>query len=118
MAGVPVTHRDFSASFAVVTGHRKDKQDHLTINWGALAHSVDTLLFYMGISELETIVSKLIQYGKHKQTPVLVIQWGTYSRQKTVEGTLATIGHLILEEKVTNPAIIVIGEIVYEFVLF
>ena len=51
---------------------------------------------------------------KHKQTPVLVIQWGTYSRQKTVEGTLATIGHLILEEKVTNPAIIVIGEIVKE----
>ncbi|WP_413378839.1 uroporphyrinogen-III C-methyltransferase [Alkalihalobacillus sp. 1P02AB] len=111
-AGVPVTHRDYSTSFAVVTGHCHNQLGKPKVNWQALAQSVDTILFYMGISEIETITTELIDKGKSAQTPVLVIQWGTYSRQKTVEGTLSNIHRKVKSAKVKNPAMIVVGDIV------
>ncbi|GGE71163.1 uroporphyrinogen-III C-methyltransferase [Priestia taiwanensis] len=110
-AGIPVTHRDLSASFAVVTGHRrKGKED--TTNWEALASGVDTLAIYMGVSNLPYIVDQLTKYGKHPQTPVALIQWGTLDDQRTVTGTLATIVQVVAENEVTNPSMIVVGEVV------
>lgn len=111
-AGIPVTHRDFATSFAVVTGHDKSKSGEPAINWQSLATGVDTIAFYMGVGNLDYITNQLLLYGKQATTPVILIQWGTYSSQKTLEGTLATISKLAKEKNFQNPAITLVGPIV------
>ncbi|GKU82298.1 uroporphyrinogen-III C-methyltransferase [Niallia sp. NCCP-28] len=111
-AGIPVTHRDYAGSFAIVTAHDKTPNGKPDIDWQGLVNSVQTMVFYMGVKNLQYICDNLISHGKSQDTPVILIQWGTYGRQKSVEGTLATIGELAEDAKITNPAITLVGEVV------
>ena len=110
-AGIPVTHRFLSRSFAFITGHQAGDlaAEH---QWSHLAKGVDTLCVYMGVSHLSTIINQLIQNGKSPQTPIALIQWGTLSDQRTVVGTLETIEERVKAAGVSNPSMIVIGEVV------
>ncbi|EMA6342049.1 uroporphyrinogen-III C-methyltransferase [Bacillus cytotoxicus] len=110
-AGIPVTHREVSASFAVVTGHRKEGAAE-EIKWENLAEGVDTLAVYMGVSNLPYICEQLLKYGKEAETPAAIIEWGTTSSQRTVVGTLGTIVSIAESENIQNPSMIVIGEVV------
>ncbi|KEK23688.1 uroporphyrinogen-III C-methyltransferase [Bacillus gaemokensis] len=110
-AGIPVTHRDASASFAVVTGHRKEGTEE-EVKWENLAKGVDTLAVYMGVSNLPYICEQLLKYGKKEDTPAAIIEWGTTSLQRTVTGTLGTIVAIAKNEQIQNPSMIVIGEVV------
>ncbi|KHF41781.1 uroporphyrinogen-III C-methyltransferase [Halalkalibacter okhensis] len=110
-AGVPVTHRDHGASFAVVTGHDKSPAGQPIIDWKGLATGVDTIAFYMGVKNLPYICEQLIEHGRSPKTPVLLVQWGTVGRQKTLTGDLATIAELVQKESFSNPAITLVGEV-------
>jgi uroporphyrin-III C-methyltransferase len=110
-AGIPITHRELGSSFAVVTGH-KQKGKPAEINWKGLAAAVDTLAIYMGVSNLSYICQELVNNGKDPDTPVGIIQQGTTKEQRTVLGTLNTIVDIVEKEGVTNPAMIIIGEVV------
>lgn len=111
-AGIPVTHRDYSASFAVITGHRKTNSEADEKQWKALAQGIDTLSIYMGIKNIHKIKETLIKYGKDPLTPTAVIHWGTTNDQRTVTGTLVDIDHVVEEHQIKNPSIVVIGEVV------
>lgn len=111
-AGIPVTHREFGETFAVVTAHDKSKEGKPSLDWQGLASGIDTIAFYMGIANLSYICKNLIQFGKPATTPVILIQWGTFGRQKTLEGTLETIAEKADEVKFTNPAITLVGNII------
>ncbi|AGK52174.1 uroporphyrinogen-III C-methyltransferase [Bacillus sp. 1NLA3E] len=111
-AGIPVTHRDFASTFAMVTGHGRAEKNEDHINWSALASGIDTIAFYMGIGNLSNICENLIAHGKSAATPVAVIQWGTTKKQKTVTGNLATIEDVVANAQITHPAIILVGEVV------
>lgn len=110
-AGIPVTHRELSSSFAIITGHMKEGKDD-SINWKGLAESVETLAIYMGVSNLPYITKKLLTYKKSKETPVALIHWGTTEHQKVVTGTLETIVDIAEKENIQNPCIILVGEVV------
>ncbi len=111
-AGIPVTHRDYGTSFAIVTGHgRADKgADHL--NWPALATGIDTIAFYMGVGNLAYICQQLIAHGRKTETPVAIIERGTTEKQRTITGNLETINELAKQENIQNPAMILVGEVV------
>lgn len=111
-AGIPVTHREYGVSFAVITAHDKSKDGKPIINFAGLVNSVDTVAFYMGIANISYISENLIRFGKPADTPVLLIQWGTYGRQQTLQGTLANISDKVKAAKFTNPAITLVGDIV------
>ena len=110
-AGIPVTHRDYSASFAIVTGHRKEGAEEAE-KWQALAKGIDTLAIYMGVSNLPYIQKQLLQHGKDPGTPVAFIHWGTTETQRTVIATLSTMTETARTEDVKKPSMIVIGEVV------
>lgn len=110
-AGIPVTHRDMSRSIAMVTGHCLSGKPN-NIRWDHLAQGVDTLVIYMGIKHLPFICNQLQSAGKHSQTPIAVIEQGTTANQRTVVGTLETIVEVVKENQITNPSMIVIGEVV------
>lgn len=111
-AGIPVTHRDYGSSFAVVTGHGKAGQP-VNIEWEKLAIAVDTLVFYMGVSNLPEIAKQLRLYGRSENTPVALVRWGTYiDRQETLVGTLSNIVAEVERTGFTAPAIIIVGDVV------
>ncbi|KAF1678808.1 uroporphyrinogen-III C-methyltransferase [Bacillus sp. SKDU12] len=111
-AGIPVTHRDFASSFAMITAHDQSLKGTPNLDWEGLARSVQTLVFYMGVKNLPYICQQLIAHGKSSSVPVIVVQWGTWGRQRSVKGSLENIQQKVQEHQITNPAIIVIGDIV------
>ncbi|WP_425335415.1 uroporphyrinogen-III C-methyltransferase [Salipaludibacillus daqingensis] len=111
-AGIPLTHRELSSSFAVVTAHRRKDGRKDEIHWEGLATGVDTLVFYMGVKQIQIIQEKLILHGRSPSTPIAIIQWGTCDVQKTVTGELATIVEDLKTNTIASPAIIVVGEVV------
>ncbi len=108
-AGIPLTHRDFASSFAVVTGHEARKV-HSAVDWAKLATAVDTLVILMGLTNLPTIVEKLMAHGRPPYTPVAVIRAGTTPEQETVVGTLTDI--VAKSALIQAPALIVVGDVV------
>ncbi|GKV65369.1 MULTISPECIES: uroporphyrinogen-III C-methyltransferase [unclassified Sporosarcina] len=110
-AGIPVTHRDHAASFAIVPGHGRAEKGKDFLNWAALAQ-IDTVSFYMSVGNIEHITKSLIQNGKIETTPVAVIEWGTTENQRTITGTLATIAQEIKQHHISNPSMIIVGDVV------
>ncbi|WP_203247747.1 uroporphyrinogen-III C-methyltransferase [Sporosarcina beigongshangi] len=110
-AGIPVTHRELSSSFAIVTGHMRAGKDD-SIHWESLAKGIDTLAIYMGVGNLPYICKQLTKYGKPSSTPVALIHWGTTETQQTVTGTLATIVDVVNKSTIKNPSMIIVGEVV------
>jgi uroporphyrin-III C-methyltransferase len=110
-AQIPLTHRGQSASVAFVTGNRCHDNEALP-RWDLLAQSVETLVIYMGVSELDAIRSELLLHGKPAETPVALIEKGTTVQQRVVTGLLSNIHKLAEAMKLSNPALIVIGEAV------
>ncbi|MGP4059357.1 uroporphyrinogen-III C-methyltransferase [Halobacillus sp. H74] len=110
-AGIPITHRDMGSSFAVIAGHRC-KGKYKEVDWESLAKGVDTLAIYMGITNLPYICDQLLSNEKKKDTPVAIIQQGTTEDQRVVTGTLGNIVDVVEKSKISNPAMIVVGEVV------
>jgi uroporphyrin-III C-methyltransferase len=111
-AGIPLTHRRFSSSVAIVTGHEAPKKREPTVKWDKLAKSVNTIVILMGVEELEHISYKLIKAGMNKKSDVAVIENGTTMKQRIVKGNLSNIAEIARENKMKPPAIIIIGKVV------
>jgi uroporphyrinogen III methyltransferase/synthase len=111
-AGIPLTHRQYTSTLAFVTGHEDPAKDESSIDWGALARGMGTLVFFMGVKNLPHIVQRLRQNGRPEETPVAVVRWGTTPRHKTVTGTLADIVTIVQQAGIQAPALIVVGEVV------
>lgn len=109
-AGIPITHRGIATSFHVITGHLKDENEEL--DWKALTALKGTLVFLMGVSNLQKITESLLKHGKSKETPAAIINWGTTPRQRVLEGNLSNIYEKALKEKIKPPSLIAIGDVV------
>ena len=107
-AGIPVTHRGITVSFRVVTGH-ESKKAKSQIPWENYKTD-DTIVFLMGLHNLDKITRKLIEIGKPKDHPIAVISRGTRPDEKTVIGTLEDI--YTKAKDLPTPALIVVGEVV------
>jgi uroporphyrin-III C-methyltransferase len=110
-AGVPLTHRMYSSSVAIVTGHEGEQKDGPAVRWDRLAGVVDTIVVLMGIGELKQITRDLVKSGLDKGTSVAIIESGTTDRQRVVKGTLSTIVQAAKKADVHPPAVIVIGKV-------
>lgn len=111
-AGIPLTDRRFSSLVTFATAHEQNEQGEKNkIRWDHLAKLEGTLVFFMGVKNLPLMVRRLTENGKSLRTPVSVIEWGTWPRQRVVEGTLENIVKRTREEKIESPALSVIGEV-------
>jgi len=107
--GIPLTKRGSSESFWVITG--TTKAHTISSDVALAAKSTATVVILMGMGKLEEIVSIFSSEGKQK-TPIAIIQNGTTKDEKFGVGTIETICHVVKEQQLANPAIIVIGEVV------
>lgn len=111
-AGIPVTHRGVASSFTVITGHEDPTKNSSDIAWEHLGPSQGTLVFLMGMENLNLIARKLIEHGRSPHTPVGIIQWGTRPEQRVLVGQLENIHQKVKDEGFSNPSIIIVGEVV------
>ncbi len=108
-AGIPVTHRGLSSSVAVITGHCTGDQD---VDWRGLATAADTVVVLMGLSNLEQIVTALVEGGRDPHTPAAVVENGTKAGQRVITAELARLPSAVTVAAVTSPALVVVGEVV------
>ena len=111
-AGIPVTHRDDASTVAFVTGHEDPEKSETAIDWAALAAFPGTLVFYMGVRNLESNARALIDAGRPSDEPAAAIERGTMEGQRTVVATLSTLAAAVEREGVRAPALIVSGPVV------
>jgi uroporphyrinogen III methyltransferase / synthase len=111
-AGIPLTHRLVSSSFAVIPGYEDVTKKESTIDWSKISTGVGTLVFLMGVKNIDVITEKLIENGRSPETPVAVIRWGTRPDQKTIIGTLKNIVEQVKEKHIKPPAVMVVGDVV------
>ena len=112
-AGIPLTHRDFSNAFEVISGHRRsDADDAEDVNFPEY-NPEKTFIFLMGMMNLKHICKTLIEEKNFPpDTPAGIISWGTRPEQRVVTSTLSNIHEAVAKEKLTPPAIIIIGGVV------
>ena len=109
--GIPLTKRGASESFWVITGTTKAHQ--LSEDVAIAAKSTATVVILMGMGKLEEIVRIFSEENK-QDTPIAIIQEGTTENEKSGFGTIDTICKVVKEKQLTNPAIIIIGDVVKE----
>lgn len=114
-AGIPVTHRGLASSFAVITGHRDPRSPLSTLHSPlSTLHSplptADTLVYLMGVENLENVIASLLEAGHLPETPAALVRWGTTPGQQTVVGTLGDI--VERGRGIEPPAVLVVGQVV------
>jgi uroporphyrin-III C-methyltransferase/precorrin-2 dehydrogenase/sirohydrochlorin ferrochelatase len=110
-AGIPLTHRDYAHSVTFVSGHRK-ADGELDLDWRQLAQPRQTVVFYMGLQQLTLISHSLLMYGAPADLPVAIIENGTVTEQRVIDGTLTTILSLAEAAAIGSPALVIVGEVV------
>ena len=135
--GIPITHRDFTSSVHIITGHRRSSanthsvgraeasrnmntagsagslsdSDGLGIDYEALVRTKGTLIFLMGLSTLPVIMRGLLDAGISPDTPAAVLERGTTAGQRSVLATVSTLEEETDRARIKAPAIIVVGEV-------
>ena len=108
--GIPVTHRDCTSSFHVITGHTR-RGEGPSIDFRALVALKGTLVFLMGLSALGEIAHGLVSAGMDETTMAAVLEKGTTAHQRRVVSTLQDIEQDVRTAGIESPAIIVVGEV-------
>jgi len=103
--GIPPTHRDCTPNLAIITGHRKEERQLEIPKAG-------TLIFLMGVANVENIVNSLLEQGWPEDTKIAAIEKGTRYDQRVVKGTLADFLQVAQEAQLRKPAIFIVGKVV------
>ena len=111
-AGIPLTHRGVATTFTVVSGSEDPSKPESSVPWRTLAQTGGTLTVLMGWASLEGVLKVLEEGGMPAATPVALVQWGTWSCQKTVTGDLRNIMERGKEAGLSPPVVAVIGDVV------
>lgn len=109
-AGIPLTQRGYATSLVFATGSLRDGS--INLNWEALAHPDQTVVFYMGLHGVPTICRELIAHGMPPSTPAALVQQGTTPNQRVYASTLASLPEVVAREEVHAPTLIIVGDVV------
>lgn len=113
--GIPMTQRGVSSSFWVMTATKRDGSFSEDLRFAS--QSSATMVILMGVRKLTDIIDEVSKY-RGSMMPVAVIQNGTMKNESCVVSTLGEIEKAIAEVNISNPGIIVIGEVVAQHPLF
>ncbi len=109
--GISITKRGVSESFWAITGTTSDRK--LSSDVALAAQSSATVVILMGMHKLSQIID-LFQKEDKGDLPVAIIQNGTTSEEKVGVGTVDSILEVVKQQKLSSPAIIVLGNVVRE----
>jgi uroporphyrinogen III methyltransferase/synthase len=111
-AGISLTHRDLSSSVTFITGSDREGEEWSPEAWRKLATATGTICVLMGMRRIEAITQAIVDGGRDPSTPAAVVQWAARPNQKVVVATLGDIAERVRESGATNPAVIIVGDVV------
>ena len=113
---IPLTHRDHGQSVIFLSGYSKFSEENPetlpNYDWGFLAKGSITLVFYMGLKNLDLICAKLISHGKSEDTKAAIISNASLENEKKVVTTLKNLSRDSQRNGIEFPCIILIGEVI------
>lgn len=107
--GIMLTDRDYSSQVTFITGHEAEDKTESNIDWSMLAKFPGSVVFYMAMSNLDFIVTQLIENGMNEAKPAAVIANATLPTQRTTKAPLNQLSDKCKQDKIEPPAIVVIG---------
>lgn len=107
-AGLSLTQRGLSQAITLVTAMGEGAE---ALDWRALAAPLQTVVFYMGVAQLERIVEHLIAHGAPESRPVAIVEQATLPTERLLLGTLATIATQASAAHIGAPALLIVGEV-------
>jgi uroporphyrin-III C-methyltransferase/precorrin-2 dehydrogenase/sirohydrochlorin ferrochelatase len=107
-AGLPLTQRGMAQSVTFVTAQGEGAD---ALDWRSLASPGQTVVFYMGISQLARIVGHLLANGAPPTRPVAIVERATLPEQRVLAGTLQDIVARARSAGVAAPALLLVGEV-------
>lgn len=100
LSKVPLTHRGISSSVAFISGHSESVQ----------LPDTDTVVIYMGGSNLQALAQNALRQGRRSETPVLLAYNVSRADQKDF---YTTLGELSTQDtRYPTPLIAVVGDVV------
>ncbi|MEG1720822.1 MAG: uroporphyrinogen-III C-methyltransferase [Pseudoflavonifractor sp.] len=108
--GIPVTHRDFTSSLHIITGHQRAGRP-LDIDFEALVRTHGTLVFLMGVTSLPAICEGLMAAGMDPQMPAAIVERGSTPAQRRVDATVGSLAAAAEQAHVESPAISIVGPV-------
>ncbi len=111
-AGIPMTHRDLSSSVTFITGSDREGKTWSPKAWQRLATATETICVLMGMQRIDVITRAIIDGGRSPNTPAAVVQWAAHPAQRVVTAPLDQIAEASRKAGLSNPALIVIGDVV------
>jgi uroporphyrin-III C-methyltransferase/precorrin-2 dehydrogenase/sirohydrochlorin ferrochelatase len=107
---IPLTHRDHAHAVTFITGHRQQGKMH--INWDLALQKDSTVVFYMGLSNLQEITRQLIERGCPVDKPFAVVAQGTSNNQQVMLGTISDIAERLKDTPLPSPALLMMGDVI------
>ncbi len=111
-AGVPLTHRGLSSCVGLVTGHEGPSKESSDLDWAAVAAWPGTLVFYMGVANIEAICRRLTEAGMDGQTPAAAVRWAGTARQQVLTATVGDLPARARAADLRPPAVVIVGRVV------
>jgi uroporphyrinogen III methyltransferase/synthase len=110
--GISLTHRDLASSVAYVTATESIEKDASAHDWEKLATATQTLVFFMGLRKLDSLMQRLIAHGRDPQTPAAVVSCASLPGQRTVVGRVESIAEHARQAGLEMPALTIVGPVV------
>ncbi len=110
--GISLTHRELSSSIAYVTATESSEKDRSSHDWAKLATATETIVLFMGLRKLDSLMLLLVEHGRSKSTPAAVIQSASLPTQRTVIGTVGDIADKAHAAGLGMPALTIVGPVV------
>ena len=107
---IPLTHRDYAHAVTFITGHRKNGE--MLINWDLALQDDSTVVFYMGLSNLQEITKELLKRGCPVDKPFAVVAQGTSDAQQVIIGTISDIAFRLQDRPLPSPALLIMGDVI------
>ncbi|MGH8261827.1 MAG: siroheme synthase CysG, partial [Steroidobacteraceae bacterium] len=107
-AGIALTQLGLAQSVTFATGHFAEDD---ALDWPALARPRQTVVFYMGIAQLERIIARLIEAGAPRSRPAALVERASREDQRVLRAGLGELAALARARSAAAPALLIIGEV-------
>ena len=109
-AGIPLTAREYSQGVQLLTFN--PNSFYSSDKWKSLAHTNDTLVFYMAAKNITDLAELLLRYTRKAQTPLAVIEQATTVHQQVHITTLQNCAADFAAKQFSSPSLVIVGDVV------
>lgn len=111
-AGIPITYHGGGDTLTLIRGFEDERREKPRVDWTSLSKLSGTLVCLARPTQVPKILDALLSHGRAPDEATAVVTDGTLASQRTLVGTLSEIAKTVENEKLTEPALVIVGKVV------